>query len=89
MDGLTRSTGKEPGKLELYLLVTTGLIQADGRLSGFNPGVDAAVSADPLPTVLLPPQQIDHSLYLSFQKVLALHVGVGVRVIWNRLLTVP
>ena len=89
MDGLTRSTSKEPSKLELYLLRPAGLIKADGRLSGLNPGINAAVSADPLPTVLLPPQQSNHSLYLSFQKVLALHVGVGVRVIWNGLLPVP
>ena len=89
MDGLTRSTTKEPGKLELYLLVSTGLIQTYGRLSRLNSGVNAAVSADPLPAILLSPQQSDHSLYLSFQKVLALHVGVGVRVIWNRLLPVP
>jgi len=88
MDGLTRSTGKEPSKLKLYLLVPTSLIKADGGLSGFNPGVNAAVSADPLPAILLSPQQSDHSLYLSFQKVLALHVGVGVRVIWNGLLSV-
>jgi hypothetical protein len=88
MDGLTRSTGKEPSKLELYLLIPTGLIQADGCLSGLNPGVNAAVSADPLPAILLPPQQSDHSLYLSFQKVFALHVGVSVRVIWNGLLPV-